>query len=244
MTGTGAEGRRGRGGPAGEKRGCEERHLEVPRTARYALLGRPGEAVEEVWLVLHGYRQLARRFLRRFRSLDDGTRFLVAPEGLSRFYLDDDGGRHGLQHRVGASWMTREDREAEIHDYVRYLDRLVERTFEEVDTSEVRLRVLGFSQGCHTAARWTVLGGAPPDQLVLWGAYLPPDLDPEAAARRLGELDLLLVRGDDDGHADHERARGEAARLEAWGVSYRTLRYSGGHEITEEVLERVARTRS
>ena len=36
------------------------------------------------------------------------------PEGLSRFYLDDPRKRHGPDAPIGASWMTREDREHEI----------------------------------------------------------------------------------------------------------------------------------
>lgn len=222
----------------------EERHLEVTRTARYAVLGPAdgADAVAEVWLVLHGYRQLAGRFLRRFRALDDGTRLLVAPEGLSRFYLDDDGRRHGPGHRVGASWMTREDREAEIRDYVAYLDRLTDRVFSGVNRDSVRFRLLGFSQGCHTAARWAVMGGVPPDQLVLWGAYLPPDLPEGAARARLGSTSLLLVRGEDDRHADAELARREAERLETWGVSARILPYAGGHVLDDDVLVQVAET--
>jgi len=77
---------------------------------------------------------------------------------------------------------------------------------------------------------------------VLWGAYLPPDLEPEAARHRLSDVDLLLVRGRDDRHADPGRARDEARRLEEWGVPYRTLEYDGGHRIVEEALLRVARS--
>lgn len=220
----------------------EERHLEVRRTARYAVLGDDADPPEEVWFVLHGYRQLAARFIRRFGPLDDGTRLVVAPEGLSRFYLDDGGERHGPGHRVGASWMTREDREAEIRDYVGYLDRLAEEIFDEVARSSVRFRLLGFSQGGHTAARWAVMGATPPDQLVLWGAYLPPDLPVEGGRSRLGSIPVLLVRGEDDRHADEDRARAEAERLEAWGVAHRILRYDGGHAIEEDALRRVAGT--
>ncbi|MEJ2217163.1 MAG: hypothetical protein P8099_11165 [Gemmatimonadota bacterium] len=104
-----------------------ERHITVSRVARYYTLGPPAIDAAEVWFVLHGYRQLAGRFLRRFEALDDGTRRIVAPEGLSRFYVDDDSGPHGPGSRVGASWMTREDREREIDDYVAYLDAVASR---------------------------------------------------------------------------------------------------------------------
>ena len=61
------------------------RHIEVTRTARYWILGEELPSPSEVWFVLHGYRQLARRFLRRFERLADGTRAVVAPEAIARF---------------------------------------------------------------------------------------------------------------------------------------------------------------
>ncbi|NIP78275.1 MAG: phospholipase, partial [Gemmatimonadetes bacterium] len=82
----------------------------------------------EVWFVLHGYGQLAERFVRRFDALPgvrDGMRAVVAPEALSRFYVEEEvTGPHGPESRVGATWMTRADREHEIRDYVEYLDRV------------------------------------------------------------------------------------------------------------------------
>ena len=63
----------------------DEHHIQVSRTARYFTLGTAGPDTRQLWLVCHGYRQLARRFLRGFRGLDEGSRLIVAPEGLSRF---------------------------------------------------------------------------------------------------------------------------------------------------------------
>ena len=96
--------------------------LAVRRTARVAVLGPEGPGVRELWYVLHGYGQLAAPFLEEFRAIDDGTRLIVAPEALSRFYEGDAKSRLHKDARVGASWMTREDREAEIADYLGYLD--------------------------------------------------------------------------------------------------------------------------
>ena len=61
-----------------------EHHLGVPRTARYFTLGQ--DSASEIWFVLHGYGQLAARFADHFAALDDGTRLIVAPEGLSQRY--------------------------------------------------------------------------------------------------------------------------------------------------------------
>src|SRR5213595_2848351 len=87
--------------------------------------------------------QLAARFLEKLRVLDDGHRYLVAPEGLSRFYLSES----PTERRVGASWMTREDRLAEIEDYVRYLDAVYADVFGFLDRALVTAHALGFSQG-------------------------------------------------------------------------------------------------
>ncbi len=217
------------GGPAAER-------IRVGRTARYHRLGGGGPGLREVWFVLHGYRQLAGRFLRYFADLDDGTRFLVAPEALSRFYVDPAEGRHRGEHRVGASWMTREARDDEIADYVEYLDRLAGHL-----PSAPRRVVLGFSQGGHTAARWAVLGQRPPDELVLWGAYLPEDLPPDATRARLSGSELTLVRGSGDVHADPDRAAAEDRRLDDWGIDPWILDYEGGHRIHGPALDDLAR---
>ena len=60
------------------------------------LLGALSAETREIWFVVHGYGQLAEYFIRHFRGLDDGTRYIVAPEGLSRFYVKE-------WTRVGAS---------------------------------------------------------------------------------------------------------------------------------------------
>src|SRR5881409_4124826 len=122
-----------------ERRGrMHEHHLSVSRTARYFTLGESSRAVGEVWFACHGYGQLAARFLEKLRVLDDGTRYLVAPEGLSRFYLTE----RTTERRVGASWMTREDRLAEIADYVRYLDAVYDDVFVRCDRARVTVHAL------------------------------------------------------------------------------------------------------
>lgn len=217
-----------------------EHHLEVTRTARYWVLGEEAVEPREIWFVLHGYRQLARRFLRRFEALDDGTRRIVAPEGLSRFYVGTETGRHGPVSVVGATWMTREDRQREIHDYVRYLDRLAEVVTGDVATG-VPVVVLGFSQGVATAARWTTLGAMRPRRLLLWADLLPPDLDGARALEAWADTDVMLVRGDADGaFADERLLAAERERMEGAGLRPRIHRYAGGHEILPEVLAEVA----
>jgi predicted esterase len=216
-----------------------EGRLEVVRTARYCSVG--GEAgVADLWIVLHGYRQLARYFLARFIPLSGPTRKIVAPEGLSRFYLDDAGGPHGPEDRVGASWMTREAREEEIRDYIRYLDGLTESLCRERDGAPRPRLVLGFSQGAHTAARWVAAGGVAPRLLVLWGAGLPGDLDVEALARSMEGGEVALVRGEGDPLHSPSELQGNLAALREHGVVARETLHPGGHQVDAGVLERMS----
>ena len=159
------------GGPADEELTAREYHIPVTKTARYWTLGDADGAVADVWFVLHGYKQLARRFLKRFAPIAGASRLIVAPEALSRFYVRSQPGRHGPESVVGATWMTREDREVEIRDYVAYLDRLA----ETVGVGEGAPTILGFSQGVATATRWAVHGRVRPRRLILWGDVTPND---------------------------------------------------------------------
>jgi predicted esterase len=214
----------------------------VARTARYHVLGDPSSA-GEVWFVVHGYGQLAGPFLRRFGALPGAgsTRAVVAPEALSRFYVESRVGPHGRESRVGASWMTREDRDVEIADYVAYLDAVA----AEVGgpgggaaggpVAGPRRVVLGFSQGAETASRWAVLGSVRPEELILWGGGLAADLDPAAVAAALREVTVRLVVGDDDAWG-RRRVEESAVQLEAVGVVAERIGYAGGHRVEEAVL--------
>jgi predicted esterase len=210
--------------------GAVEHHISVTKTARYWTLGH--KDAPEVWFVLHGYKQLARRFLRRFTPIDEPGRLIVAPEALSRFYISAEPGRHGPASVVGATWMTREDRLVEIEDYVDYLDTLA----DSYRADERSVTVLGFSQGVATATRWVVHGRVRPTRLLLWGDYTPPDLALGLAGAALEGVDVALVRGDDDPGIDETLAAQEAERLRGAGIAYRTINYGGGHDIDAETL--------
>ncbi len=219
-----------------------EGHLEVQKTARFARLGTPGPTTREIWLVCHGYRQLAARFIQRFDGIAGDHRVVVAPEALSRFYIDPPSGRHGAESRIGASWMTRADRTNEIRDYVRYLDRLVGRTIEACGGSTSRVVGLGFSQGAHTVTRWSAYGETNVAEVVLWGAYFPVDVEPgEGNLLRAG---LTLVYGNEDPTLDAALGHSQSERLAAAGIEPRRLEYDGGHRVMPDALDRLVSTLS
>lgn len=219
-----------------------EHHLTVARTARYYTLGPAAGGAREVWFVCHGYGQLAGEFLRAFQALDDGTRLFVAPEALNRYYVEDSPGPHGPHSPVGATWMTREDRLAEISDYVEYLDTLCEHllgvAFPTAAAGHPAATVfaLGFSQGAATASRWAALGRSRIGHLILWGAAFPPDLDLEATRARLETTRISLVAGESDHYLGHDRLAKEENRLRQHGIACRLLTFPGGHRLDDATL--------
>lgn len=207
----------------------QSHRIAVARTARYYTLGdRTG--AEEIWFVLHGYSQLAAGFLKWFEPAARPGRLIVAPEALSRSYFDEKEAR-----RVGASWMTKEDREAEIEDYVRYLDLVADEVIGTFPPMP-RIEVHGFSQGAATAARWVAYGHQVVSRLILWGGTVPPDLDLERLRSSLRSGSITMAIGDRDQFLATSSVRNEQARLNGIGVPVVVRTFSGGHVVDRSTL--------
>jgi predicted esterase len=204
-------------------------HITVPRTARYITQGEI-ESASEVWFVLHGYSMLAASFLRWFEPVARPGRLVVAPEALSRSYHEEKGIR-----RVGASWMTKEDRDAEIEDYVRYLDLMAARVLAGVP-AEPRVEVHGFSQGTATACRWVAFGNRPASRLMLWSGLVPPDLPLDRYGPVLNRAGLEMAFGNRDTYIPAADVDREQARLAAAGLTPRFHRFDGGHRVDRATL--------
>ena len=218
-----------------------EHTITVPRTARYYTLGPQHGFPREIWFVVHGFGQLAGRFITKFEPIDDGTRLIVAPEALSRYYLDSISERRGKDvQRVGATWMTREFREAEIEDYVTYLGLVSDEIHRHLSGAAPRVVVLGFSQGAATVSRWLARSGMRADHLVLWSGTLPPELDSEAWAATAHRARLTMVMGTEDEFAPPAMMAKEAERLAEAGIAYQLRRFDGGHTIDPQALTELA----
>ncbi len=213
----------------------QERHIDIRRTARYYTLGEPSPAVDDVWFVCHGYGQLAGDFIKEFEYIADPRRLIVAPEALSRYYISTAPEFHGPDSRVGATWMTREDREVEIADYVRYLDDLLAATMQSV--GDARVTVVGFSQGGATAYRWLTRGSSHVDRLILWGSFLPTDADLDQAAAFFHDVELTVVYGKRDQFADEKMIASYMKTIEAHSIPYKIMTFDGGHRMDRETLK-------
>ncbi|NID12347.1 alpha/beta hydrolase [Fibrivirga algicola] len=171
----------------------EAHHVSVQRTARYYTLGGLTEKTRRIWFVLHGYGQLAQYFIRRFDVVADDETLIIAPEGLSRLYIDTEFGK------VGASWLTREDRDQEVNDYVAYLDLVLASVLGDRSLDGLDITIMGFSQGASTACRWLDRSQqVHANRLILWAGYFPNGLSDVLRPETVANLPVQYVYGRDD----------------------------------------------
>lgn len=214
-------------------------HLRVQRTVRYYTLGASTGAPKVIWFVIHGYGQLAGQFIRYFADIAADDVLVVAPEAMNRYYLVTPDKTPARDRPVGATWMTREDRESEIADYVEYLDTLFDEVAGEAVKFGARVNVVGFSQGTATASRWATHGRATLHRLILWSGLIPPDTDLTHGHSALRHTALTLVLGTSDHYVDEKMFAAERARLDAARITHDVVRFEGGHMIDRSVFPRL-----
>ena len=211
-----------------------EKHITVERTARYFTLGELNDETEQVWFACHGYGQLAQYFIKKFQVLDNGKTVVVAPEGLSRFYLE------GFSGKVGATWMTKEDRLNEIKDNINYLNCLYAFIMKDLTTA-VKITLLGFSQGAPTICNWLADGKVKFDKLVLWAGIFPPDMNNDftfTANYLLKDKPTYIVYGSNDPLLKPEHFT-ELENYKKIKPDLEVITFEGKHELNEEVLKEI-----
>ena len=208
----------------------QKHQIIIPKTARYFTLGELNENTETVWFVIHGYGQLAEYFIKKFKVLDDGKNFIIAPEALSRFYLKDFNGR------VGATWMTRENRENEITDYINYLNLLYDTVLPKNKSNNLRINILGFSQGTATVARWCMNEHIHYDRLILWAGYFGNGIQDVINPEKIADKEVILCYGKQDEFLVRIDIEQYEKDIRAVIPHIQVHTFEGGHTIEEADL--------
>jgi predicted esterase len=205
----------------------QERYINITQQAKLATLGELSNDTKQVWIVLHGYGQLSQYFIRKFRLLSEHGHFVVAPEATSRFYLN------GHDGRVGATWMTKEDRLQDIENYTAYLNHI----YDSYNFSEnIDVTVVGFSQGAATASRWLASGYVRVDRLLLWSGIFPPDLDVISAKSALMNTIVYNLHGTSDPYLSEEKLTEQKSIVDKLQIPISNMSFDGGHDIMTSTL--------
>lgn len=184
-----------------------------------------------IWICLHGYAQLAPDFLEKFSVLRDEGTLLLAPEGLHRFYTK------GFSGRVGASWMTKEDREADIRDYITWLETVYENFI--LPHANATVIALGFSQGGATVSRWLEKSSFQVNHAVLYASTFPLDVIPSGKFSKRISGKIVFVAGSEDEFISEDEQNKQVEILGKSGKPIERIWFEGRHEIDENVLVRL-----
>ncbi len=202
----------------------EAHSLEITRTARIYTAGTLTEKTENIWIVLHGYAMLAQYFIQKFDQLDPEKNFVIAPEGLSRFY------QNGLHGRIGASWMTAEDRSNEINDYVNYLEKVYQ-TYIAPNIENRKIFAFGFSQGVSTLFRWINTHQHSFHKIIAWAGSIPVDV---LENYQLSGYEIQIFYGDEDPLLSKEKTEEYLSTLNQYNINFKANLYHGGHTVLKE----------
>ncbi len=216
-TGTGAEGLR---------------TIFVESTAYYAVqypdAGLNRETISLV--VLHGWGQNSRSFLRKFAALKHHNILIIAPQAPHQFYLDM------ATRKVGFGWLTAFDRDRGIATAVAALDTILRQV--EVETREpLNPVLLGFSQGVSMAWRYAIYGAHSASGVIACGGDLPPDVEKALPGRV--QFPVMLVHGRGDSIVPFSKSEAAETALRTIGISPEILYFDGGHDLPMALLERL-----
>ncbi len=171
----------------------------------------------------HGYAQLAEDMLEQLNQIPGADRWTrMSIQALHPFYTRGDS-------KVVASWMTRQDRDLAIADNIAYVQTALKGFSPCV--------FVGFSQGAAMAYRGALRRSSPAAGIVALAGDIPPDVKQDSS---LTWPPVLIGVGDHEEWYAGEKLESDVAFLRAHGVRHDLVRFTGGHEWTDEFRSAVA----
>jgi predicted esterase len=202
-----------------------ERTVATTIHGRYLVIPPAGPAPAPLLIGFHGYAEDAEAQLERLRAIPESHRWLlVSIQALHPFYRP-------RSNAIGASWMTRQDRDLAIADNIAY----VTTTLEAVTTAWSTLPKLvfaGFSQGVAMAFRAAANTPHVHTAVIAVGGDVPPELDPLALHNISA---TLLIRGINDTLYTKEQFAADEKRFEQSSRKVRALECNAAHEWSSDV---------
>ena len=209
------------------------KQVQYQHTNSYETLNELGSETKNVWLVFHGIGFLSKYFLRYFDELNPLENYIIAPQAPSKYYLNNQ-----FRH-VGASWLTRVDREQETQNVLNYIEKVIE---NESIPKRCNLIVLGFSQGVSIATRLIAKTGLQCEKLVLYAGGLPNELSAKDFNSLFeNQTKIYSIVGTEDEYINADRLEEENNKLiELFKGKAEKITFEGGHELKKEIINSLA----
>ena len=191
------------------------------------------DTTENIWIVFHGYGQLSKYFIRRFDVLDADKNYIIAPQGLSKFYVDED------YKNVGASWLTKEDKESDLLNQQKYLIKLMDELKSKIDFSKIKINLFGFSQGVSAFTRLLINYNMKIDNIIIWAGWVPDEFF-NINKNVLKDTNLFFVVGNKDKYYNNPIIKGYIEKFKKTlnkEIDY--FVFDGGHIVDRKVLKKI-----
>jgi len=208
--------------------------VEIKYSSNYYLSKKPDKLIKEVWIVCHGYGQLAKDFLFGFSTLFTPDILFISPEAPNQFYLK------GTYGKVGSSWMTKQNRSNDIDNYIKLLDKIYFDVLSKLQT-KVKIHILGFSQGASTVCRWVNASKPSIETLILWAGSIPEDINFFKGYKNFNKVNFKIILGNNDKYYNENLIKLKLNELDKNNIKYTLIRYKGGHIIYKDTLNKVFR---
>ncbi len=210
-----------------------EKEVTYTSTNTYTTLNTLTESTKNIWIVFHGMGYLSKYFIKYFSHLDSEENFIVAPQAPSKYYQDK-----AFKH-IGASWLTRENTQMETANVLNYIDAVFKK---EVDISNKKIIVMGYSQGVSIAARWVASRKIGCDYLLLHSGGIPTELSPADFTFLNKSTPVAYVYGNKDPYITEARKTEEQLRAtKLFGDQLKVEVFDGVHEVNTHFLKNISK---
>ncbi len=208
----------------------KEKEISYQTTNTYSTLNTLTTKTKNVWLVFHGIGYLSRYFVRLFDSLNKEDNYFIAPQAPSKYYKGND------YRKVGSSWLTKENTQAETKNVLRYVDAIIA---SESISKDLNFIVLGYSQGVSIASRWIASRKISCNAFVMISGGFPKELHKEDFDFLPKNIKIIHIVGEMDPFFEIEKVEAEKQRVLKIlpQIEFRT--HPGGHELNIKTLTHI-----
>lgn len=204
----------------------QENQVSYTHTNTYTTLNTFSEKTKTVWLTFHGMGYLSKYFIKYFKDLDPEENYILAPQAASKYYQDK------KFKYVGASWLTKENTELEKENVFNYLDAVWNNESPKWQDQNVRLILMGYSQGVSIVTRWMASRKIHCNYLLLHSGAIPHELKPTDFDFLSPETPVTYLYGNKDEYITEARKTEQQIKGNSlFGNRLKVEVFDGVHEV-------------
>lgn len=213
----------------------QEKTISYKHTNTYTTNNIFTSKTKNVWLALHGMGYLSKYFIKYFKDLDPLENYIIAPQAHSKYYQDK------KYKYIGASWLTKEQRDLELENVYRYLDQVWLDQSNLWKDQDVTIICLGYSQGVSILTRWIANRKINCNHIILHSGAIPEGFNATSFNHLLNTTKIHYHYGNNDEFITPERILEQKEK--AYSLFSNKLSISvfdGKHEVDVSFIKKVS----